>query len=207
MPLAKSLFSGLMVLAVLIAPTGASAANIVTLAIVGIPGDSTLNVAKGQIDVQSFSFGAAEPASAPNGSGGASAGKPSISNLVIAKLEDRSTVPLFAHLLKGTVIPQAVLTFWSTTGDGRLVATYKIGLKNVTVTSQQQSASTGGGEIAEAVAFAFSDIAILDIIGGGNNSVEYNVATGAVTGANGQKDAGSGFNWDIANNANLDTAN
>lgn len=200
MAASKSFLGGLLALAVLVAPAGASAANTVTMSIAGIPGDSTLVVARGQIDVTAFSFGATETAGVPNGSSGATAGKPSISNLVISKLEDRSTVPLFAHLLKGSVIPQVVLTFWSPTGDGRLVATYKIGLKNVTVTSQQQSANTGGGEISEAVSFAFTDIAILDIIGGGSNSVEYNAVTGTVSGANGQKDGGSGFNWDIATN-------
>jgi len=197
---AKSLFPGLVALLVLMAPGGVFAANIVTLEIPGIPGDSTLNVAKGQIDIQSFSFGATESASAANGSG-ATAGKPTISNLSVSKLEDRSTVPLFAHLLKGTVIPAAVLTFWSSSPKGTLTATYKIGLKNVTVTGQQQGGTTGGGEIAESVSFAFSDIAILDIIGGGNDSVEYNVATGTVTGTGtgGKGSTGSSFNWDITN--------
>jgi len=197
MAAAKTLLSRLVALVIMIAPTGAFAANIVTLGIPGIPGDSTLNVAKGQIDIQSFSFGATESVNAANGSGGSTAGKPSISNLSVSKLEDRSTVPLFAHLLKGTVIPVAVLTFWSSSPSGALAASYKIGLKNVTVTSQQQGASTGGGEISESVSFGFSDIAILDIIGGGNSSVEYNVASGTVTGANGQGGTGSSFNWDI----------
>ena len=149
-----------------------------TLHIAGIQGESTLSVAKGDIDVLSFNFGASFAATVAAGGGVARAGKPDLTTLSILKTVDHASVPLFAQLLKGVHGTLATLTVWESNGE-TLQAAYTVTLKNFLVADQSTTGSVGS-PLTESVSFTYDEIKVTDIIGGGLESVDFNVLTGVV---------------------------
>lgn len=84
--------------------------NDVFLSIPGIMGGGT----NGSIQIDSFSFGAANSTTVGTGTGtGQGAGKVSLSDLTITKEIDSSSPPLFQMILQGTIIPSMTLQITS----------------------------------------------------------------------------------------------
>lgn len=79
------------------------------LKIDGIPGDSTDAKHKGEIEVESFSFGVAQTA-APGGGGGGGAGKAAFEDLEIVTPFSRAGPRLLEACATGRHLPSAVLT-------------------------------------------------------------------------------------------------
>lgn len=79
------------------------------LKIDGIPGDSTDAKHKGEIEVESFSFGVAQTA-APGGGGGGGAGRAAFDDLEIVTPFSRAGPRLLDACATGRHLPSAVLT-------------------------------------------------------------------------------------------------
>jgi|SRR5208282_5651198 len=78
------------------------------LKIKGIDGESQDSKHKGEIDLQSFSFGATQSGTM-HGGGGGGAGKVSVHDLTILKFIDKASPKLFASCANGEHIGNAVL--------------------------------------------------------------------------------------------------
>jgi type VI secretion system secreted protein Hcp len=109
------------------------------LKIDGIPGESADRAHKGEIDVESWSWG--EIRSIPTGGGGGGAGKVQVQDLQVAANVSKASPQLMLACASGQHIESAVLTGRRSGGnqqDGFLV----ISLSDVLVSSYQ----TGGSE-------------------------------------------------------------
>lgn len=126
----------------------------------GVEGESTRAGFEGQIEMQSFSFGASNPTSIGSG-GGAGAGKAQLSRFVISKKTDSSSTALFAATVKGQHFPTAKMTFHKAGGDEALpYLTYEF--EKVFVESIDWSGASGGDDRpSETVALAFAKVSIL----------------------------------------------
>ncbi len=114
------------------------------------------SVAKGHshdIAVMSFSWGASQTTSVA-GSGGSGAGKANLADFSIMKVYDKSSVPMFKALLKGTHIDTGVLTASKAGGDGKPFIQLSFG--ELFVTSVQMS---GSSEVPmESVSFSYNTL-------------------------------------------------
>jgi type VI secretion system secreted protein Hcp len=95
------------------------------LKIDGVPGESTDAKHKGEIDLESFSFGVKNPGSTGSASGGAGAGKAQFSSFTFDKLYDASSPKLFLGAASGQHFKSAVLTFRKRGGEQQDFLTYK----------------------------------------------------------------------------------
>lgn len=112
------------------------------LKIDGIDGESTDDRHKGEIEIQSWSWGVTQ---STTGAGGSRAGKACTSPVTFSKPIDKATPPLMANAVSGMVIPKAILVARKA---GKGPQEYlKLELKNVMVTSYQ----TGGSNAADPV--------------------------------------------------------
>jgi type VI secretion system secreted protein Hcp len=128
------------------------------LKLAGVDGESTRKGFEKQIEIYSFSFGAANPVNIGTGSGGAGAGKVSISSFNIMKKTDAASSKLFQNCCSGKHFPTGVVTLNKAGGDAALDY-LKYEFKEVFVESIQWSGSTGGDETpSESVSFAFSSV-------------------------------------------------
>ena len=105
------------------------------LKIDGVEGESTDSRHKGEIEIESWSWGVTQSTS---GAGGSRAGKPCVSPMSFSKPVDKATPPLMANAVSGMVIPKAILIGRKAGKDQQEYL--KLELKNVMVTSYQ----TGG---------------------------------------------------------------
>jgi len=119
-----------------------------------IKGESQDKKHAGEIDVQAWSWGAAQMG-ASHGGGGSGAGKVQVSDLTITKYVDRSTPVLFQMCANGKPIKKGVLVVRKAGGTP---------LEYVTITFTQaiiSSISHGAGaddRIPETIAFNFASV-------------------------------------------------
>jgi len=114
----------------------AEAAPTLFLKITDIKGESMDDKHRGEIEVSSFSAGFAS-SSTQNGT--VRLGKPACGPVTINKNLDSASGPLVNALMKGAVLPEAVVEI-TTTVDGKgSVPYYRVTMKNVTVSSLSQS--------------------------------------------------------------------
>jgi type VI secretion system secreted protein Hcp len=118
-------------------PCAAGAAVDYFLKIDGVDGESTDAGHKGEINIESWSWGA----SSTSASGGARAGKACVSAFNFAKLVDKASPILMANAVNGMVMKSAVLTARKA-GDKPLEY-LKVTLENVLVSSYQGAGSSG----------------------------------------------------------------
>ncbi len=121
----------------------------------GVSGESTDSVHSGEIELLSFSWGAANPTSAGFGTGSGT-GKVSVHDFSVVKRSDVASPTLFLKCCNGTHIPSAVVTLRKAAGDSPveyLVYTFT----NVFVSSIQWSGSGGGADDSpmESASFSF----------------------------------------------------
>src|SRR5687768_18225062 len=110
------------------------------LKIDGIDGESTDDRHKGEIVIESWSWGVSQ--SSAGAGGGARAGKPCTAPMSFSKPVDKSTPLLMANAVSGMVIPRAIL-IGRKAGEGQQDY-LKYELKNVMVTSYQTAGSSAG---------------------------------------------------------------
>jgi type VI secretion system secreted protein Hcp len=143
--------------AVSLAALNASAAVDMFLKIDGIEGESVTKGFEKQIQIESFSWGVSQTATA--GGGGARVGKACPTDMHLMKTVDKATPPLIGSAVQGTVAPNAILIGLRTGGDGRTEPYLKIEMKNVLVSSYQTSGS-GGSSASDAFSLNFGSMTV-----------------------------------------------
>jgi type VI secretion system secreted protein Hcp len=124
------------------------------LKLTGITGESQKENHKGDIDIMSFSWGAANSSSVGTGTG-VSVGKVSVSDFSIMKSTDSASPVLFQKCCDGSVISTGVVTLQRQV-EGTATPYLVYNLSNVFVTSVQWSGTGGGGDApSESVSFCF----------------------------------------------------
>lgn len=109
------------------------------LEIEGVEGEAADELHKGQIDIQSFSWGVSNAGSMAAGSGGG-AGKASFSNLNVMKSVDKSSPVLFQSAAVGEHFPTAVMRL---VDSGSRTEFMKVTLTDVIISSYQTKGSDG----------------------------------------------------------------
>lgn len=120
----------------------------------GIKGESADDKHKGEIDIMSWSWGAAQTGSSHGGAGGGT-GKVSVSDITVMKLVDKSTTALLSQCFSGKHIKEGVLVVRK--AGGSPLEYMKITFDSAIVSSVQYSG--GGGErIQESISFNFAKV-------------------------------------------------
>lgn len=137
-------------------PADADAVNAADyfLKIDGIPGEATDRNHAGQIDIESFSWGATN-AGAAAATGGAGAGKVSFSDFSFAKLQDKASPLLLQFAASGKVIPK--VTLYGVSAGEQRVDYMTITLSEVLITSFQSAGSAGSAQM-DSVSVNFAKI-------------------------------------------------
>ena len=120
-----------------------------------IKGESADDKHKGEIDVLSWSWGAAQSGGAHAG-GGAGAGKVQVSDLSFTKPVDRSSPVLFSMCAAGTHIKQGLLTVRK--AGGKPLEYLKITMQDIIVTSFTDGGDAGGDRLSETITLNFSKV-------------------------------------------------
>lgn len=130
------------------------------LKIEGIPGESRKAGHVDEIDIHSFSFGAANPTTVAQGTG-AGASQVAISSFNIMKNTDLASTALFLRCAKGEHIPEVLVTLRKAGGNNPLeYLQYKF--SKVYVDSIQWSGASGGDDSpTESVSLAFEKVEIV----------------------------------------------
>ncbi|ALM10169.1 MAG: hemolysin-coregulated protein [Candidatus Peribacter riflensis] len=145
-------------------PVAAAASSDYYLKLDGIEGESASSDHRGEIDIQSFSWGVSQMGTGGKG-GGSGAGKVSFQDLHFTKRIDKSSPLLMKSVASGKHIAKAVLTGRSADGRDYLVIT----LSDVMVSSFVQNGD-GSDVPAETLSFTYAKI-----------EFEYRTQDGAVT--------------------------
>lgn len=125
------------------------------LKIEGIPGEATDRTHAGQIEIQSFSWGATNSGSAAGAGGGAGAGKVSFSDFSFSKLQDKASPLLMQFVASGKHIPK--VTLYGVTAGKERVDYMTLTLSDVLISSFQTSGSAGGAQV-DSVSLNFAKI-------------------------------------------------
>ena len=137
MPRTRRILPGAVLAACLALPCAAGAAVDYFLKIDGVEGESTDDRHKGEINIESWSWGA----SSSTTGGGARSGKACVSAFNFAKLVDKASPVLMANAVNGMVMKSAVLT--ARKAGERPLEYLKVTLENVLVSSYQGSGAGG----------------------------------------------------------------
>lgn len=121
----------------------------------GISGESADSKHKGEIDIESFSFGVHQTGTASSG-GGMGAGKASFNDLNIVKKADKSSPNLMLKCATGEHITSALLTVRK--AGGQQQEYYKIKLTDVLVSSFQNTGSGHDAIPVETLALNFAKL-------------------------------------------------
>jgi type VI secretion system secreted protein Hcp len=148
------IFAVLILIAV--ACTPAFGASDIFLKLDGIPGESVNARHPGEIDVLSWSWGMARPAAS---SGGGTAVRVSMSDLVITKMLDKATPKLMLATCDGKKIPEAILVLRKSGSEG--FEYLKITMHNVYVTSVATGGSQGEDRPTESISLNLSKVEVV----------------------------------------------
>jgi type VI secretion system secreted protein Hcp len=119
----------------------------------GVVGESKDADHKGEIELESFSWGASNPASIGSAGSGAGAGKATFSDLNFMQRTQSSSPTLLAHVAEGGRIESGLLTARKAGKSG--LEFLKIKLTDIFVTVFQISGSEGGLPV-ESVSLSFA---------------------------------------------------
>jgi type VI secretion system secreted protein Hcp len=119
----------------------------------GIDGESQDKGHKGQIQIDSVSFGATQQANFAYGGGGG-AGKVAFTEMHLTKQLDKASPNLFKNLAKGSHIDEAVITLRKAGGEQVEYCVFTF--KQLIVSSQQISGSQGA-VFMESVSLSFAE--------------------------------------------------
>ena len=137
-------------------PLNAIAAFDAFLKLDGVEGESTDAGHKGEINIDSWSFGATHGTSAGGSASGQAAGRSCFSDLNVTKRFDKASPVLFLKLATGAHIPKGVITVRKAGGTQQeyLVLT----MSDVIISSIQHG--SGGDSPTESVSFNYSALNI-----------------------------------------------
>lgn len=125
------------------------------LKIDGVPGESADVKHKGEIQLESFSWGESSPGGAGPGGGGG-AGKVQMQDLVVTMLVSKASPRLMLACASGKHYKEAVLTARRAGKAQQEFLVFK--LKDVTVTSYQTAGAAGGEAPVDQASLGFSTI-------------------------------------------------
>ncbi|MEP6899108.1 MAG: type VI secretion system tube protein Hcp [Rhodanobacter sp.] len=126
------------------------------LKIDGIDGESTDDKHKGELEIQSWSWGATNQGTFGAGGGGG-AGKADFSDITITKFADKSTPKLLKAVATGQHIKSMILVCRKAGGDKQEYL--KLTLTDVLISSYHSSASGGSSPVpSEAIALNYAVI-------------------------------------------------
>ncbi len=128
-----------------------------------------LRSVEGTIPVMSVEWSVANPSAMSTG-GGAGSGTASFSTVRIQKRVDAASPQLFLNAAQGARLEEVTLHFMD---DGKRLEVQTILLRNVVVTSVQQS--TDGGVLTEVVELAFGEIRMTVLDGRQSFEASWNV--------------------------------
>jgi type VI secretion system secreted protein Hcp len=151
------------------------------LSLDGIKGESADSKHKGEIDIQSFSWGISNQGSGHRGSGSGT-GKADISDISIQKLFDKSSPSLMLACTNGKHITKGKLTVRKA-GENPLDY-LTLDMENIFVSSYSSGGASGGETPSETITLNFVKV-----------KLEYWTQT-----AKGAKDENATFSWDVAQN-------
>lgn len=128
------------------------------LQIEGIKGESQDDKHRDWIEVTGVHWSVSQPrSSTASTSGGHTAGRADITDILFSKLADLSSPLLFQTSAMGKTIPKAKFEVFRADGNGTRVKYFEIQLENVVI-SQVTPSITGGGIMTESVSLKFSKI-------------------------------------------------
>lgn len=126
-----------------------------------IKGEATPTGLKDALEIYSFSFGASNPITVGTQSGGASAGKVSISSFNVMKKTDASSAQMFLNCCNGTHVEAMEVHCRKATGTGGQQDFLVYKFSPVFIESIQWSGSSGGDDTpTESVSFAFGKVEV-----------------------------------------------
>lgn len=160
-------------------------AGTVFLALDGVEGESTDDRHRGEIELESWSFGVSSSGTAHLGGGGAGVAKAQVSDLVVTKSVDRATPALLLAVAGGRRLQQATLTARRTAGGEQNFLV--IVMAPVLVSSCQLADGGDGTGPRETVHLSFGTVQL----------------TYTSQGADGGAGPSSTFGWDVTKNARL----
>ena len=141
----KQLLASALAVVFITVPGAASAAADIFLKLANIPGDSTTDLHKGEIEIISFSLGFVNSSTAGSARTAAKCG-----DVTLTKNIDRASPGLLAAVMTGRHIATGVLSFTLPGAEGARDY-YVLTMEEVLVTSVQQSDVTGGEKVLEHV--------------------------------------------------------
>jgi type VI secretion system secreted protein Hcp len=147
----------------------------------GIKGESSDDKHKGEIDIESFSWGLSQSGSGSRGSGSGT-GKVDMADITIHKQVDKASPTLMLACANGKHITKGKLTLRKA-GENPLEY-LTVDLESILVSSYQVSGSNGGGIPSESISLNFVKV-----------KTEY--WTQSDKGAKGEN---ANFSWDVAKN-------
>jgi type VI secretion system secreted protein Hcp len=153
----KHLLAGALAAAITFTSATALAAFDAFLKIDGIPGESTSQGHKDEIEITSFSWGATQTA-AHAGGGGGGAGKVQMKDFTFVHRVDAATPKLFLSCATGQHIKQVKLTLRKAGGKGDVFM--RVTLSDVLVTSVAPSGNTSADAPTEEVKLNYAKIEI-----------------------------------------------
>lgn len=119
----------------------------------GVEGESTDDKHKGEIDIQSFSWGVSQQTTHGGGGGGGSAGKASFQDISFMKRIDKSSPILFQSVPEGRRYPSAILV-----GEKDGFPYMRIKFYDVLISSYQQTGDQGSTVPTDKVSMSYSKI-------------------------------------------------
>ena len=147
----------------------------------GIKGESADDKHKGEIDIESFSWGLAQSGSGNRG-GGSGTGKVDIADITIQKQVDKASPTLMLACANGKHIAKGKLTLRKA-GENPLEY-LTVDLESILVSSYQVSGSNGGGVPSESISLNFVKV-----------KTEYWTQNDK-----GGKGENANFSWDVSKN-------
>jgi type VI secretion system secreted protein Hcp len=127
----------------------------------GITGDVTATGHEQWVEVSSFQWGVGRGISTPTGSGGdRESSAPSVSEVVVTKPYDTSSIGFFQELLTPGDAKKAVIDFCKTDKD-KLTVYMSVELDNVMISGY--SVSSGGDRPNESLSFNFTKVIVTEM--------------------------------------------
>jgi type VI secretion system secreted protein Hcp len=127
------------------------------LKIDGIDGESIDPVHRGEIEIQSFSWGMSNSGSFATGTGGG-AGKASFQDIHFTRALDKASPQLMLACATGKHIPTAELVCRKAGADGKGIEYYRITLTDVLVSSVSTGGNTSGDVPIESISLNFAKV-------------------------------------------------
>jgi type VI secretion system secreted protein Hcp len=141
--------------ATLTVPTAVQAASDIFLKLDGIEGETTQKDHKGEIEIESWSFGMSRPVGGPGGAGARSVGKLCVTEIALMKLFDKSSPAIITNMVSGKLIPKGTLSFTQNVGDSSPQTYLTIELTGILISGYQVSGS-GGDRSADSISLRYS---------------------------------------------------